>query len=134
MDDEELTPYQQRMIELEEEKVAQLRGIRKELRAGSRAKKLHYLLDELDVDRDDLEAVFNILRSRFGGDGDGIGSVTGSSDHDHRDDHGDHDHDREGDRSVEVSADGDPDEIRRAVADAIASATGKNVSVEIEEE
>jgi len=119
---EELTPYQERMLEIEEEKLAAIKGIRKELRSGFRSERIHYLLDDLDIDREDLETVFRLLRDRFGGgsteevsipavdDGDGAGSAKSITD-----------------SSAE-------DDVKQAVVEAIRSATGKNVSVDIEEE
>lgn len=118
---EELTPYQERMLEIEEEKLAAIKGIRKELRSGFRSERIHYLLDDLDIDREDLETVFRLLRDRFGGGSTEEVSIPGSDD--------------DGSEAAKsVTGSGADDDVKQAVVDAIRSATGKNVSVEIEEE
>lgn len=119
---EELTPYQERMLEIEEEKLAAIKGIRKELRSGFRSERIHYLLDDLDIDREDLETVFRLLRDRFGGGSSKEVSIPVS------------DEDEERGSAKSLTGSGTEDDVKQAVVDAIRSATGKNVSVEIEEE
>lgn len=118
---EELTPYQERMLEIEEEKLAAIKGIRKDLRSGLRAERIHYLLDDLDIDREDLETVFRLLKDRFGGSGEEV-SIPVSDDDDGSE------------AAKSVTGAGADDDVKQAVVDAIRSATGKDVSVEIEEE
>jgi translation initiation factor 1 (eIF-1/SUI1) len=64
---EELTEYQERRLEVEEAKLEELRQLRKDLKKRARMEGVHRIIDELDVDKQDVESIAGFLRKKFAG-------------------------------------------------------------------
>lgn len=65
---DDLSTYEKRRLELEEQKVELLASIRKDLRRHERFSNLHKLVDELDIDKHDLGRLAKYIEQRFEGD------------------------------------------------------------------
>lgn len=67
---DDLSEYEKRRLELEQQKVELLTSIRKDLRRHQRFSNIHGLIDELDIDKHDLTRVAKYLEKRFEGKSD----------------------------------------------------------------
>lgn len=104
---EELTEYQEKRLEVEEAKLEELRQLRKDLKKRARMQGFHRIVDELDVDKNDIESIAGFLRKKFAGEDGGQEK-----------------------KSQTI------DDVSETIAEAVRSATSDDVdvSVEVEEE
>lgn len=63
---EELSRYEEEMLEIEREKLEVLKKLRKDMKHSERMENLHRLIEEFDIDREDVVSFVRFLRDRFG--------------------------------------------------------------------
>lgn len=61
----ELSEYEQKMVEIEEEKLETLKGLRKDLKHYKRMESFHKTIEELGVDKEDVVFLVKYLLKKF---------------------------------------------------------------------
>ncbi len=63
---DELSPYEEEMLEIEREKLEVLKKLRKDLKHRERMENLHRFIEEFEIEREDVASFVRFLREKFG--------------------------------------------------------------------